>query len=158
MKAGNDEPAFVSLVQSNHTRWHLLHDALARALELRDQIEMCVNHYTREKKEKTIILELSDEDWDDLAGLLEVSQLLVDITRKLEGDDLRGRLWAVMPAFISVDTHLKAMAKKYSKQLELLYLIKLAQTKFARDHDLPQMNYALFATTILHPEYKLTFF
>ncbi|TKA39987.1 hypothetical protein B0A49_13726, partial [Cryomyces minteri] len=145
-------------------RWNSTHDMIERALQLKDAIDLYVNHAKQVLETADIVRdELTLEDWQELTELRDLLQPMKETTKRLEGNahtGAYGALWESLGALDFLLDHLE-MEKARLEHLPSSHFkacVNLGWKKLNYYYSLSDQTPAYRAAIVLHPRFKWRWF
>ncbi|TKA81632.1 hypothetical protein B0A49_01266, partial [Cryomyces minteri] len=145
-------------------RWNSTHDMIERALQLKDAIDLYVNHAKQVLETADIVKdELTLEDWQELTELRDLLQPMKETTKRLEGNahtGAYGALWESLGALDFLLDHLE-MEKARLEHLPSSHFkacVNLGWKKLNYYYSLSDQTPAYRAAIVLHPRFKWRWF
>ncbi|KAH8151914.1 uncharacterized protein LAJ45_03907 [Morchella importuna] len=152
MMAGSGKQAR-QLILGNVTRWTGDYDALSRALEFRQAIDLHFQMLIMDDPKITISNDrITSDDWSVLQTISGILEPFREETLALEGNKAQGSLYEVYPSLQALTNHLAQtksnLALQHSPLQRSLYL---AIEKFNKYYSLETLSPILCAAIILNP-------
>jgi hypothetical protein len=151
------------LVTNGGIRWNSTHDMIARALKLKDALELYQSAYRYDKQHPTAQDELTSNDWLELKELRDLLQPMKESSTSIQADPTDGCTGALHQSLSAIDylmSHLERQKQLLLHQDDNHFkaCVNLGWKKLNKYYTLSDKTYAYRAAIYLNPTLKRQWF
>ena len=157
------------VIRNNATRWNSTYDMLARALQLKDHIQIYVSRARTQRDSRgkladeaiQKIHQLTEEEWAVLQELCDALQPFHEATNILQGSNIRGSygyLWECLPVLEWLMGKMEALKDQKGINNKIGLSANNAWNKLTKYYNLTDLSPYYIAAIVLNPVYKWKYF